>query len=288
VPPPSSGGTTLVQMLNILEAYPLSAGKRRDPATIHLLTEAMRLGYYNRAKFIGDTDFVNVDLSQLTSKPFADALRSKINTTTATSSKLLGNDILTPTEARETTHYSVIDAQGNAVATTYSLEGAYGSNVIAPGTGFLLNNQMHDFNLRAGLTDTGGTIGTSPNLIAPGKRMLSSMSPTIVLKDRKPYLVTGSLGGRTIINTVLQVIVNVIDFNMDIEAAVDEPRIHHQWMPDELVLESELADAIPALSSMGHRTVLGPPQGDAQSILIRDGTKYVGVDHRVRGGAAGY
>jgi gamma-glutamyltranspeptidase/glutathione hydrolase len=188
----------------------------------------------------------------------------------------------------ETTHFSVVDAQGNAVANTYTLEGGYGSKVIAPGTGFLLNNEMHDFNMNPGITDTRGLIGTKPNLIEPGKRMLSSMTPTIVLKDKKAYLVTGSPGGRTIINTVLQMVVNVLDFNMDIQAAVDEPRIHHQWMPDSLSVERGLESIAPALTSMGHTTWPAGSQGDAHSILIKDGRKYAGVDRRIRGAAAGY
>ena len=167
-------------------------------------------------------------------------LRANVNTQHATSSLSLGKDIVIRGEGSSTTHFSVVDAEGNAVANTYTLEDLYGSRVIAKGTGFLLNNEMHDFNMNPGVTDTRGLIGTPPNLIQPGKRMLSSMSPTIVLKDKKPFLVTGSPGGRTIINTVLQVIVNVIDFKMDVQDAVDEPRIHHQWLPDIIALERPL------------------------------------------------
>jgi gamma-glutamyltranspeptidase/glutathione hydrolase len=212
MPPSSSGGTTLIQMLNILEAYDLSEMERRSPSTIHLLTETMRIGFYNRAKYLGDTDFVKVDLPMLTSKSFAKPFQQMINLKQATKSLALGADIVTRPEGEETTHFSVVDAQGNAVSNTYTLENGYGARVIAKGTGFLLNNEMHDFNINPGVTDTKGLIGTKPNLIEPGKRMLSSMSPTIILKDRKPYLITGSPGGRTIINTVLQVIVNVLDF----------------------------------------------------------------------------
>src|SRR5262249_9063995 len=225
---------------------------------------------------------------RLTSKQFADTLRTNINTQHATSSVSLGKDIITKGEGSSTTHFSVVDAEGNAVANTYTLEDMYGSRVIAKGTGFLLNNEMHDFNMNPGVTDTRGLIGTNPNLIEPGKRMLSSMSPTIVLKDGKPFLITGSPGGRTIINTVLQIIVNVIDFKMDVQAAVDEPRIHHQWMPDTLTMERGLADLQPALEKMGQTVRLGNSQGDAQSILIKDGKRFPGVDHRTRGAAAGY
>jgi gamma-glutamyltranspeptidase/glutathione hydrolase len=288
MPPSSSGGVTLIQMLNLLEGFDLSAMPRRDPRTIHLLAETMRIGFYNRARYLGDTDFVRVDLPRLTSKQFIEPFRTKINLQHATSSKDLGADIITRGEGSNTTHFSVVDAQGNAVSNTYTLESLYGSRVIAPGTGFLLNNEMHDFNINPGVTDTKGLIGTRPNLIEPGKRMLSSMTPTIVLKDGKPFLVTGSPGGRTIINTVLQVIVNVIDFKMDIQAAVDEPRIHHQWMPDQIQAEGTLGRIVPSLQAMGDRVRLEISQGDAHSILVRDGKKLTGVDHRTRGGAAGY
>jgi gamma-glutamyltranspeptidase/glutathione hydrolase len=288
MPPSSSGGTTVIQILNLLEGYDLAEMKRRDPKVIHLLTEAMRIGFYNRAKYLGDTDFVKVDLPTLTSKEFIRPFRDKIDPNHAMPSSKLGADIITRGEGNETTQFSVVDAQGNCVSNTYTLEQGFGGRVIAPGTGFLLNNEMHDFNMNPGVTDTKGLIGTPPNLIEPGKRMLSAMSPTIVLKDGKPFLVTGSPGGRTIINTVLQVIVNVIDFNMDIQSAVDEPRIHHQWMPDTLTMERGLADLQPALETLGHTLRLGGSQGDAQSILIKDGKKYPGVDHRTRGSAAGY
>jgi gamma-glutamyltranspeptidase/glutathione hydrolase len=275
-------------MLNLLEGYDLGEMKRRDPKVTHLLTETMKIGFYNRAKYLGDTDFVKVDLPKLTSKDFIKPFRDKINLTHAMSSKELGADIITRGEGSETTHFSVVDAQGNAVSNTFTLEQGYGARVVAPGTGFLLNNEMHDFNMNPGVTDTKGLIGTQPNLIEPGKRMLSSMSPMIILKDGKPFLVTGSPGGRTIINTVLQIIVNVVDFKMDIQAAVDEPRIHHQWMPDTLTIERGLTDIQPALQALGHDVRPGGTQGDAQSILIKDGKKFPGVDHRTRGGAAGY
>jgi len=288
MPPSSSGGTTIIQMLNILEGFPLPEMKRRDASTIHLLTETMRIGFYTRAKYLGDSDFVKVNIAQLTSKPFANTLSEKVDPKHATSSLSLGRDLVTRVEGNSTTHFSVADAEGNVVANTYTLEDSYGSRVIAKGTGFLLNNEMHDFNVNPGVTDTKGLIGTKPNLIEPAKRMLSSMSPLLVLKDKKPLLVSGSPGSRTIINTVLQVIVNVIDFKMDVQAAVDEPRIHHQWMPDVLTLEQSLQSLIPELSAMGNQVRVVGSQGDAHSILIQNGKKYAGVDHRIRGGAAGY
>jgi gamma-glutamyltranspeptidase/glutathione hydrolase len=288
MPPSSSGGVTLIQMLNLLEGFDLSAMPRRDPRTIQLLAETMRIGFYNRAKYLGDTDFVQVDLPKLTSKEFMKSFQSKVHLDHATASKDLGADIITRGEGANTTHFSVVDSKGNAVSNTYTLEALYGSRVIAPGTGFLLNNEMHDFNMNPGVTDTKGLIGTTPNLIQPGKRMLSAMTPVIILKDGKPFLVTGSPGGRTIINTVLQVVVNVIDFHMDMQAAVDEPRIHHQWMPDVIQAERALEPLVPALKAMGNEVRLQNSQGDAHSILIKDGMKYPGVDHRTRGGAAGY
>jgi gamma-glutamyltranspeptidase/glutathione hydrolase len=288
MPPSSSGGVTIIQMLNLLEGFDLSTMPRRDPKTIELLAETMRIGFYNRAKYLGDTDFVPVDLPKLTSKEFVKPFHNRINLDHATASKDLGADIITRDEGANTTHFSVVDSKGNAVSNTYTLETLYGSRVIAPGTGFLLNNEMHDFNMNPGVTDTKGLVGTSPNLIQPGKRMLSSMTPVIVLKDGKPFLVTGSPGGRTIINTVLQVVVNVIDFHMDMQAAVDEPRIHHQWMPDAIQAERTLEPLVPALKAMGNEVRLQNSQGDAHSILIKDGMKYPGVDHRTRGGAAGY
>ena len=288
MPPPSSGGTTVVQILNVLENYDLGGGERRSAETIHLLVEAMRIGYYNRAKYLGDTDYVDVDLSRLTSKEFVEPFHSRIDLEAAMASIELGADIVTRGEGPETTHFSVVDGAGNMVANTYTIEESYGSRVVAKGTGFLLNNEMHDFNLNPGVTGTNGMIGTPPNLIAPGKRMLSSMSPTLVLREGRPFLMTGSPGGRTIINTVLQVIVNAIDFGMDVQAAVDEPRIHHQWMPDRVNLEDALGALQADIERRGHTTGLVRHQGDAHSIMVVDGLFYAGVDRRQRGGVAGY
>ena len=288
MPPPSSGGTTVVQILNMLENYALGVGERRYVETIHLLAEAMRIGFYNRAKYLGDTDYVDVDLARLTSKEFVEPFYSRIDREAAMTSNELGEDIITRRECTETTHYSVIDGAGNMVANTYTIEQSYGSRVVAKGTGFLLNNEMHDFNMNPGVTDTKGMIGTPPNLIAPGKRMLSSLSPTLVLSKGSAFLATGSPGGRTIINTVVQVIVNVIDFRMDVQAAVDEPRIHHQWMPDRVTMEEGLVAIEAAMQGRGHTTRMVRRQGDAHSIMVVDGRLYSGVDRRLRGAAAGY
>ena len=240
------------------------------------------------AKYLGDTDYVDVDLARLTSKEFVEPFCSRIDREATTASSELGEDIITRSESTKTTHYSVVDGAGNMVANTYTIEQSYGSRVVAKGTGFLLNNEMHDFNMNPGVTDTKGMIGTPPNLIAPGKRMLSSLSPTLVLRDGSAFLATGSLGGRTIINTVVQVIVNVIDFGMDVQAAVDEPRIDHQWMPDRVTMEEGLVAIESAMQRRGHRTRMMQQQGDAHSILVVDGRLYAGVDRRLRGAAAGY
>ena len=288
MPPSSSGGTTVVQILNMLENYALGDGERRYVETIHQLAEAMRIGFYNRAKYLGDTDYVDVDLAHLTSKKFVEPFHSRIDRETATASSELGEDIITRSESMETTHYSVVDGAGNMVSNTYTIEQSYGSQVIAQGTGFLLNNEMHDFNMNPGVTDTKGMIGTLPNLIEPGKRMLSSLSPTLVIRKGSAFLATGSPGGRTIINTVVQVIVNVIDFGMDVQAAVDEPRIHHQWMPDCLNMEDGFGVIEAAMQSRGHRTQMVRRQEDAHSILVVDGRLYAGVDRRLRGASAGY
>ena len=288
MPPPSSGGTTLVQALNLLENYDLGSLERRDAGTIHLIAEAMKIGFYNRAKYLGDSDFVDVDLAMLTSKEFAGQFLDRISPGAAVPSSELGADIVTRGEGAETTHFSVVDGAGNMVANTYTLEQGYGSRVVAVGTGFLLNNEMHDFNMNPGVTDTNGLIGTAPNLVAPNKRMLSSMSPTLVLRDGQPVLATGSPGGRTIINTVLQIVINVIDFGMEAQQAVDEPRIHHQWMPDRISMERALESIEAAMQELGHQTRLVGGQGDAHTILILAGRLFPGIDHRSRGGAAGY
>jgi gamma-glutamyltranspeptidase/glutathione hydrolase len=289
-PPPSSGGTCLVEMLDILENFDLHKQGRWSPETLHLMTESMRRAYCDRARYLGDTDFVKVP-AQLTRKEYARKLAGQIDRANATPSEELAKDIPLAREGDSTTHFSVIDKDGMAVANTYTLERSYGSRVVVKGAGFLLNDEMIDFNWRPGVTDREGAIGTEPNQIAPGKRMLSSQAPTIVARDGKAVLVTGSPGSRTIINTVLCVTINVIDFDMDIRAAVDAPRLHHQWFPD--VVRFEGVDAYPAaveqLKKMGHK-VAGIKQGDAHSIWIdpKTGVYYGAADHRISGKAVGY
>jgi gamma-glutamyltranspeptidase / glutathione hydrolase len=289
-PPPSSGGSCLVQMLNVLENFDLKKHSRFAPETLHLMAETMRRAFYDRARYLGDPAFVAIP-QHLTSKEYAKQLAAEINLAKATKSEDLAKDIPLAPEGDSTTHFSVIDKDGLAVANTYTLERSYGSRVVVKGAGFLLNDEMLDFNWRPGVTDRKGGIGTAPNLIAPGKRMLSSQTPTIVAKNGKVLLITGSPGSRTIINTVLGIVVSVLDYDMPIQEAVAGPRIHHQWFPDELRLEraSEQPDLLAALQKLGHR-VAGTRQGDAHSIWVNPKTGgYVGAaDKRLSGYTAGY
>ena len=289
-PPPSSGGTCLVEMLNILENFDLPKQERWSPRTLHLMIEAMRRAYCDRARYLGDPAFVKTP-AHLTSKEYARTLARTIDPNKATRSEDLAKDIPLAAESENTTHFSVIDKDGMAVANTYTLEHAFGSRVVVKGAGFLLNNEMMDFNWRPGVTDRQGGIGTAPNQIAPGKRMLSSQTPTIVAKDGKVVLVTGSPGSRTIINTVLCVVVNVLDYGMDVQQAVDAPRLHHQWFPDIVNFEGDAAYASTRkqLQAMGH-TLASKRQGDAHSIWVdpRTGAYHGAADRRNSGKAAGY
>jgi gamma-glutamyltranspeptidase/glutathione hydrolase len=227
----------------------------------------------------------------LITKEYARELAKSINPSKATPSEDLAIDIPLAKESNDTTHFSVVDKDGLAVSNTYTLEHSYGSKIVVRGAGFLLNNQMSDFNWKPGITDRSGTIGTPPNQIAPGKRMLSSMTPTIIAKNGKPLLITGSPGSRTIINTVLCVVVNTIDFDMDVQAAVDAPRLHHAWFPDEIRLERRgLPKGLTEqLTAMGHK-IAGTKQGDAHSIWIdpKTGLYYGAADKRIDGKASGY
>ena len=288
--PAPAGGVVLVEMLNILENFDLKAQDRWSPKTVHLLAEAARRAYADRARHLGDPDFTPFP-AHLNSKAYATDLARAIDVSGATPSEAVAPDIPL-TESESTTHFSVIDEAGMAVANTYTLEASFGSRVVVRGAGFLLNNEMGDFNWRPGVTTRSGPIGTEPNVVAPGKRMLSSQTPTIVVKDGKPVLITGSPGGRTIINTVLCVVLNRLEFGMDLESAVDAPRQHHQWFPDRITLEAaamkEHPELAAALKAMGH--TLGEPsphQGDAHSIAIDPATgEYHGVADRRRQGTA--
>jgi gamma-glutamyltranspeptidase/glutathione hydrolase len=271
--PPASGGVLIALMLNILEPLDLKADGPRSERTLHRVTEAMRRGFFVRATKIADPDFVSVPIESLTSKPYAEELSRSI-TDRATPSAQLAPFPIEQAEGNDTTHLSTMDGAGNAVALTYTLEEGYGSKSVVPGAGFLLNNEMGDFNLIPGRTDTSGRIGTPANRIAPGKRMLSSQSPTIVLRDGKVRLVTGSPGGRTIPNTTLWVILNILEFGLSPRAAVDAPRTHHQWFPDVLRLEGTTWDAatIAALRERGHALRHVSVQGDAHTIVVDPAT----------------
>jgi len=284
MPPPSSGGVALIEMLNILEQFDLESKGQHSAEALHLEIEAMRRAYLDRARHLGDPDFVDVPVARLTSKEYARTLAAGIDPKKATSSIELGRDIVTApaAEPEETTHFSVIDRNGMAVTSTTTLEGGYGSHVVVKGAGFLLNNEMGDFNRKPGETSTGGDIGTPANLIDPGKRMLSSMTPTMVLRDGKVVLLTGSPGGRTIINTVLAVVLGVTEFGLDGRQAVDAARMHHQWLPDTVRIEEGgvTPEVLAALKAMGHDVTVQGRQGDAHTIWVdSDGTSH-GVNDR--------
>ena len=289
MPPPSSGGIAVIQILNTLEGYDLAAAGPGSARNAHLMSEAMRRAFADRARHVGDPDF-NPDLpvARLISKEHAAALRRTINP--ARASRSSPESFEWPYESQETTHFSVVDAQRNAVALTYTLEYGYGSRIVVPGAGFLLNNEMGDFNAAPGLTDDKGLIGTTPNLAQPGKRMLSSMSPTLLTKDGQLFMVTGAMGGRTIINTVVNTIVNVVDHGMNAQEAVDAPRLHHQWLPDRIQLERNVfsPDSLAMLRTMGHTILEVNSQGVAEVIVLnaKEGLLEGGVDRRVPDGFA--
>jgi gamma-glutamyltranspeptidase/glutathione hydrolase len=287
MPPPSSGGVALIEMLNVLEPYELKMKGLLTAPALHLEIEAMRRAYLDRARYLGDPDFADVPVEKLTSKEHAKSVASTIDPARASSSLELGRDVVTTAaglEPDETTHFSVMDRSGMAVSSTYTLEGGFGSHVVVKGAGFLLNNEMGDFNKKPGETNTRGDIGTDANLIAPGKRMLSSMTPTIVTRNGKVVLVTGSPGGRTIINTVFTIVLGVTEYGLTGREAVDLPRLHHQWLPDSATIEERGVvpqDVLARLRAMGHTIRAGNTQGDAESIWIAaDGVPYGVVDPR--------
>jgi len=289
MPPISSGGVGLLEQLNILEGYDLKAMGFRSAASTHLIIEAARRSFADRARYLGDPDFVpDMPIARLTSKAHAAALRKGISATRASVSSPTAFEW--PGESEETTHLSVVDRDRNAVSLTYTLESGYGSKIVVAGAGFLLNNEMGDFNAGPGLTTAEGLIGTPPNLAAPGKRMLSSMTPAILAKDGTLFMVTGSPGGRTIINTVVQTVLNVIDYGMNAQEAVDAPRLHHQWLPDRTDYEQTglSPDTVKLLREMGHTLRPITSQGVAEVIVVdpRDGTLQGGSDRRAADGGA--
>jgi gamma-glutamyltranspeptidase / glutathione hydrolase len=288
MPPPSSGGVHLIEMLNILEGYDLGKLGRGAPS-LHILIEAMKRAYADRAVFMGDPDAVKMPVVGLISKKYAASLRASIGDKATPAADIRAGKPA-DYEGKNTTHFSVIDRDGNAVSNTYTLNFSYGLGLVADGTGVLLNNELDDFTAKPGTANAYGLVGFNANLPGPGKRPLSSMTPTIVLKDGKPFLVTGSPGGSRIISAVLQVIVNVIDFHMNIADAVTAPRLHHQWQPDEVVAEPGFAlDVLDALNARGHKIVPTGPFTSATSIQVTPGGYIGAADARTRGAlAAGY
>ena len=268
-PTPSSGGIGILQMLGMLEPTRYYESGAGSAESIHWMAEVMRRYFADRAEYLGDADFAPVPVDRLLSRAYIEERRKSIDPARATPSDEVSPGRMAPSESRETTHYSIVDTEGNAVAVTYTLNGAYGSGVTAPGLGFLLNNEMDDFAAKPGEANMYGVIQGEANAIAPRKHPLSSMTPTIVTRDGRLYMVLGSPGGPTIINTVLEVLVNVIDFGMSIQEAVDWPRIHHQWKPDRLSMEDGFSpDTIRLLTERGHRIGEGGAQGDCAAILF--------------------
>ncbi len=281
--PPSSGGVHIVQILNMLESYPMSEYGHNSAQSIHLMAEAMRRAYADRASYLGDSDFIEVPLKGLTSKTYAKSLVKNIQLDKASPSVEIKAGDPQHYESPETTHFSIVDQFGNAVSNTYTLNFSYGSGIVVTGAGFLLNNEMDDFSAKPGAVNAFGLLGGEANKIEPNKRMLSSMSPTIVKKAGNNFLVTGSPGGSRIISTTLQVIMNVIDHNMNIQTAVNSPRMHHQWWPDEIRIEQGISpDTIKLLTNMGHTVVQKSAMGGSQSILIDQEThlRYGAADPR--------
>lgn len=290
MPPPSSGGVHLVQILNILENIDIASMGHNSAASIHYMAEAMRRAYADRSEYLGDPDFYSVPVAGLTSEAYALQQFKEIDPQKATPSAEVkpGNPI--PYESDQTTHYSVVDKWGNAVATTTTLNFSYGSGLIAEGTGVFMNNEMDDFSAKAGVPNAFGLLGGEANAVEAHKRPLSAMTPTIVLQDGKPFLVTGSPGGSRIITTTLQVIMNVIDHQMNVAEATYAGRIHHQWYPDEIRVERNLnVDTVRILESMGYNVALKSAMGSTQSIMITPQGLFGASDPRSRAAkTAGY
>ena len=290
-PPPSSGGVHIVQMLNILEGYDLQAMGHNSAAYVHHLTESMKLAYADRSLYLADPDFVDVPVTQLIDKAYAEQQRQRIDSNVATPSVDIAPGQLLGSESTETTHYSVADRFGNVVSNTYTLNFSFGSNIVVPGTGMLLNNEMADFASSPGSANAFGLVQGEANKIEPGKRPLSSMSPTIVFRAGEPWLATGSPGGSVIISTVLQTTLNAMVFDMNIATAAAEPRMHHQWMPDVLKMEEGFSlDTVRLLQAMGQNVDMASrTTGRTNSIMLDEGWLYGSSDTRRPGGwVAGY
>ena len=284
MPPPSSGGIHIVQILNTLEGVPMDFLGHNSADSIHMMAEAMKYAYADRSEYLGDPDFFDVPIAELTSKSYAADILDDISQGRAATAAEIGPGDLAPYESGETTHFSVVDADGNAVSNTYTINFSYGTGMVADGTGILLNNELDDFSAKPGVPNAYGLIGGDANAVEARKRPLSSMSPTIVLKDGKPFLVTGSPGGSRIITTTLQLIMNVIDHSMNVAEATYAPRIHHQWLPDELRTEEGLSqDTIRLLEQRGHNVVVKNAMGSTQSIMVTDDGLYGASDPRRAG-----
>ncbi|HEX5078129.1 MAG TPA: gamma-glutamyltransferase [Geminicoccaceae bacterium] len=281
MPPPSSGGVHIVEILNVLEGVPIAEFGHNSAATIHHMAEAMKYAYADRSEYLGDPDFVDVPIEALTSKAYAKAILARIDPGRATPAAEIRPGDLAAYESPDTTHFSVVDKDGNAVANTYTINFGYGTGLVAAGTGILLNNELDDFSAKPGTPNAYGLVGGDANAVGPRKRPLSSMSPTLVLRDGRPFLVTGSPGGSHIITTTLQVIMNVIDHGLNIAGATAAPRIHHQWLPDELRIEEGISpDTIALLEVKGHHVALKPVMGSTQSIMITEDGLFGSSDPR--------
>lgn len=290
MPPPSSGGVHIIEMLNVLQQFPIDKFGHNTAQTIHVMAETMKHAYADRSEYLGDPDFYKVPVKQLTDKDYAQKIASQIALNKTTPSEEIKPGNLAPYESDQTTHYSVVDKWGNAVSNTYTLNFSYGSGLVAKGTGILLNNEMDDFSAKPGTPNGYGLVGGDANAVEGNKRPLSSMSPTIVMKDGKPFLVTGSPGGSRIITTTLQIIMNVIDHGLNIAEASNAARVHHQWLPDELRVETSLnRDTISLLEAKGHKVKVQSAMGSTQSIMVTDQGIFGATDPRHSGSeAVGY
>ena len=285
MPPPSSGGVHLVQILNILAYFPVAKFGHNSATTIHLMAEAMKRAYADRSQYLGDPDFWQVPVKGLTAKSYAKAISASLDFKRAASAETIAPGKPEAYESNETTHFSVMDGAGNVVSNTYTLNFSYGTGIVAAGTGILLNNEMDDFSAKPGVPNAYGLVGGAANAVEAGKRPLSSMTPTILFKDGKPWLATGSPGGSRIITTTLQIILNLVDHNMNIAAATAAPRMHHQWLPDELRVETGFSpDTLRLLAAKGHRIVTKNAMGSTQSIMAVDGG-FLGASDPRRSGA---
>lgn len=290
MPPPSSGGVHIIEMLNVLQQFPIDKFGHNTAQTIHVMAEIMKHAYADRSEYLGDPDFYKVPVKQLTDKDYAQKIASQIALNKTTPSEEIKPGNLAPYESDQTTHFSVVDKWGNAVSNTYTLNFSYGSGLVAKGTGILLNNEMDDFSAKPGTPNGYGLVGGDANAVEGNKRPLSSMSPTIVMKDGKPFLVTGSPGGSRIITTTLQIIMNVIDHGLNIAEASNAARVHHQWLPDELRVETSLnRDTISLLEAKGHKVSVQSAMGSTQSIMVTDQGIFGATDPRHSGSeAVGY